>query len=187
MVDFSRLSKLQSKTCNDCGEEFTTHVPENTTCTECGYYREHPELAPMYWTWTRRGRWWTVAATWPVKEPLPEVGAVITVHRKDGTSSTETISEVDGLLYDMSGRARLHCWVSYNTGTGGPRDTPCLSKSTLPRTRDSSPSLTPSGPDDASRTRSQAIKYTWQEEAASPPNASPAENSGGSKESPPTE
>ena len=42
---------------------------------------------------------------------LPEPGDKVTVHRKNGSTSVETIREVDGLIYLPTGRARLDCFV----------------------------------------------------------------------------
>ena len=108
--DFTAIPKRDRKPCQDCGQTFPGFSDE-TCCVECQHYRDHPELAPKHWTWHRTGRKWTVAATWPDGESRPQVGDAITVHRGDGTASVETISEVDGVLYNQFGRGKLHCWV----------------------------------------------------------------------------
>ena len=41
----------------------------------------------------------------------PEPGNQVTVHRKDGTTSLETIREVEGLIYLPTGRAKLDCLI----------------------------------------------------------------------------
>ena len=108
--DFSTIPNREYKDCQDCGQRFRGFENEKL-CPECQSLREHPERAPKHWTWTKTGRRWTIAATWPDAEPIPNVGDAVTVHRQDGSSSQETITEVDGLIYDFNGRARLHCWV----------------------------------------------------------------------------
>ena len=110
MIDFNNLPKAEYKDCPDCRQRFRGFQEEDR-CVECQFYVDHPEMAPKYWTWTKRGQTWTVVATWPDREPSPEVGDTITVHRKNGTTSVETISEIDGLIYRPDGKGRLHCWV----------------------------------------------------------------------------
>ena len=111
MIDFANLPEERTLNCNQCGQEFRTFTPRGL-CTECQYYRDNPDQAPKYWTWTRHGDSdWAAVATWPGKDPLPEVGGAITVHRRDGSSSQKTITEVGELQYDTRGRARLRCWV----------------------------------------------------------------------------
>ena len=110
MIDFANMPKHEQKECQECGQQFTG-FPDQPRCTQCHYLSLHPEEAPKYWTWTKRGPTWTIVATWPDREPLPEVGDVLTVHRRNGATSAETITEIDGLLYDTMGRGRLHCRV----------------------------------------------------------------------------
>ena len=110
MFDYASIPKRQTLTCEDCGQKFSA-IAGNPVCNECQYDRDHPEEAPKHWTWTRAGSKWTIVATWPYGEPLPNAGDTVTVHRKDGSSSEKAISEVDGIIYDMRGRGRLHCWV----------------------------------------------------------------------------
>ena len=108
--DYSNLPKREHKDCQDCGQQFVG-FDKDTLCIECLHIKQHPEKAPKHWIWTKTGRRWTIIATWPDTEPLPTVGDTVSVHRKDGTNSAEVITEVDGRIYDMNGRARLHCWV----------------------------------------------------------------------------
>ena len=112
MIDFANIPKSENKPCQDCEQTFRG-LPQESRCVECQYDADHPDQAPKYWTWTRRGSGvWGAVATWPEQETLPNVGDTIDIHRKDGRVSTNTITEVDGLRYDMMGRARLHCWVT---------------------------------------------------------------------------
>ena len=110
MFDFSKMKQRETRDCPECGQEFDT-IGDRVLCLECQYNQDHPEMAPKYWTWTKNGSNWKIAATWPEREPEPEPGDRVTVHRKNGTESTETIREIHELRYDMTGKARLTCWV----------------------------------------------------------------------------
>ena len=110
--DFSQLTarRYQIKHCTQCQQEFTTRN-DNDLCEECQFYHDNPEQAPKYFTWHKRSSGWSIRATWPDKEPLPEPGDQVTVHRKNRTTSVETIREVEGLIYLPSGQAKLDCYV----------------------------------------------------------------------------
>ena len=99
------------KECGECGQTFRGREEEQI-CIECEHKRDYPEARDMYWTWQRgaRGRW-DIAAYWPDGEPFPEPGDQVAVHRKAGSTSTATISEVEGLTFAISGRGRLRCTV----------------------------------------------------------------------------
>lgn len=102
MVDFSKLPKYADFVCDTCGQQ--DKGPEGqTTCAQCDFYRTHPEMAPGYFTWTRTAHGWAATATWRDKDPDPAPGTVITVHRKDGTSSQHSVSELLSIRYDTSG------------------------------------------------------------------------------------
>ena len=106
-----RLDRMERKDCGDCGQTFRG-LPEEEICIECEYKREHPEARDRFWTWSRVGGGrWTIVAHWPDGEKLPEVGEQVTVHRKNGSTSVETIHEVEGLRYLPTGRAQLRCLV----------------------------------------------------------------------------
>ena len=112
MVDFSKLGPSQHKTCSECGEDFTTHVQDNNVCTQCVFYQNHPEMAPKYWTWTRlTSSQWGIIARWPDKEDLPNPGDTVVVHRKNSTTSTETIREVLRTGYSPSITLQVFCSV----------------------------------------------------------------------------
>ena len=109
--DFSRLIPMETHTCAQCGNEYRCTLQAGELCLECEDLKLHPEKAPMYWTWTKMGGKWMIAAYWPHEEPLPTPGARVTVHRKNGSESIETISEVDGIIYEnLTGRGKLLCW-----------------------------------------------------------------------------
>ena len=107
---FDRLKSMTNKPCGECGQEFRG-LEEQELCTECSYKRDHPEEQDMHWTWSRAGRGrWRIVAHWPDKEPLPNPGDRVSVHRKDGSSSTAVILEVE-LRYLPTGRAQLRCMI----------------------------------------------------------------------------
>jgi ribA/ribD-fused uncharacterized protein len=109
--DFSRIIPSERRQCTRCGNEYRCTPQAPDICQECQDLEAHPEKAPRYWTWTKMGRKWMIAAYWPDDEPLPEPGEEVTVHRKNGSQSTETIREVDGITYEhLTGRGRLNCW-----------------------------------------------------------------------------
>ena len=108
---FPGLEPRSRKDCAGCGEEFQGREGEEL-CLECQHRKDRPETADKYWTWRRAGnRGWAIAAYWPDREPLPEPGEQVTVHRKDGSTSVATIRGVDGLRYTLSGRAQVQCIV----------------------------------------------------------------------------
>ncbi len=85
---------------------------EQTLCQRCDWLKDNPEYQDEYWTWAKGvGNQWKARCYWPESKPLPEPGDVITVHRKDGSTSNATIKEAEGLLYRPSGRANLTCFL----------------------------------------------------------------------------
>ena len=113
MVDFSRLKSLRHETCQDCGEDFTTHREDAAVCTQCAFYRTNPEMAPKYWAWIRiPNNEWGIAARWPEKDELPLPGDTVVVHRRNGTTSNETIGEVLRTYYSRSLNLQVLCKVA---------------------------------------------------------------------------
>ena len=112
MVTFP-IPSMETRTCEDCSQEYWGS-PSSTRCGECRLYHERPELAPKYWTWTGGGpnREWRAVCTWPQKEPFPEAGLQITVHRKDGSTSQETVKEFEFHRYDTAANLKVVCFVS---------------------------------------------------------------------------
>ena len=105
-----KATSMIRKDCTGCGQVFRG-LPEVQLCTLC-QYKQTPRGMDMRWTWKRAGRGrWRIAAYWPDREPLPNPGDQVTVYRKDGSSSTVTILEVEGLRYLPSGRGVLECIV----------------------------------------------------------------------------
>ena len=98
-----RLPKRTERTCTKCGADF---LGIRDLCDECSFYEDHPDMAPGYWTWTNGGaRGWMVQAVWREKDPEPEPGTVVTVvtvNRKDGTTSQATLGELEFFRYDMA-------------------------------------------------------------------------------------
>ena len=116
MFDYSKLTPKDPRDCAECGESFKPIRDEETLCLEHQYYADHPERAPRYWTWTRRGnQHWAVTARWPRLEELPAAGAQVTVHRRDGSISLETISDEADHRYDPSGDYIVTCDVERRT------------------------------------------------------------------------
>ena len=112
MVDFNRIRNLPKRECQRCGKEFRPVIEDSAVCRDCKYLEEHPEQADMYWTWARSGSDWLATCYWPDKTPDPDTGTVITVHRKDGTASQHSITQVDGVRVDMrAARLRMYCQV----------------------------------------------------------------------------
>ena len=100
------------KVCGDCGEEYRGSE-ESERCTSCHFLMLNPEYAPRYWTWTRGPRdTWKVTARWPDMDNPPEPGQTITVHRKNGSSSEETISEVGEFRLDRAAEWQITCKVN---------------------------------------------------------------------------
>ena len=112
MTAFRIPGKLQHHTCTECAQGFTSHREDSTICSECGFYQSHPELAPKRWTWSMGSNQWGVVAFWPEKEDLPQPGDIITVHRKDETTSVETIAEVRNTNYTPAARLRVLCTIA---------------------------------------------------------------------------
>ena len=99
------------KDCTQCGQTFRGHDHE-TLCPECSYKRDHPEAQDGYWTWSRSqgpGGGWDITAFWPDREPLPEPGTRVTVHRKNGAESAAVIRECQGITWEPTGRGRVRC------------------------------------------------------------------------------
>ena len=107
---FSELNSRTRKECSRCGETFRGTEDEEI-CPQCEFRAAHPEEQDKYWTWTRFGREWGITAYWPDREPLPDPGDRVTVHRKDGSTATATVREMPELRYLPDGRGRVYCWV----------------------------------------------------------------------------
>ena len=109
--DWERLNSMVRKECSQCGREFRG-LPENDTCVDCEFQRKNPDLNDGYWTWSRGGDdRWDFVAYWPDDEPDPDPGQVVTVHLKDGSTSSVTILEVEGRRYLPNGRGQMRCLV----------------------------------------------------------------------------
>ena len=111
MTTFKIPKKQVNKTCPNCHREY--RGPANSElCGECWYYQQHPEMAPAYWTWTKLSQnQWGITAYWPDRENPPVPGQQVTVHRKDGSSSLETIMEVYEPIIDRMARPIIRCAV----------------------------------------------------------------------------
>ena len=102
MVNFNLLrtfNRFTSFTCSQCGDE--DRGPEGTAiCTLCQYYEANPAEAPGYFTWSSNLEGWAATAKWREKEPVPEPGQTVTVHRKDGGSSEHRVRGTLDRRYD---------------------------------------------------------------------------------------
>ena len=105
-----RMERQVWKACEKCGTEFKAQ-PETLICTTCDFQERYPEFQPKRWTWTPMGNQWGIIAVWPPKDADPEVGTTVTVHRKDGSTSQATISEVEGLRAFGTGQFKMFCRV----------------------------------------------------------------------------
>ena len=111
MSTFKIPPRYVDRTCGDCGQNYRG-PPDSELCTECRYYRENPAEAPGYWTWRRSSQGWQVTAKWRDRDPLPQAGDAVTVHRKDGSSSEHTLAEEPEFHYDMAGNKVLRAPVA---------------------------------------------------------------------------
>ena len=112
MFDFSKTIPRFENQCAECGASFKTAREHETRCYECSYYHDHPERAPGYFTWTKTNSQWVATARWRDQADPPEIGAVVTVHRKDGSSSEHAVIEVLDRRYNTSGEHLIRCQVS---------------------------------------------------------------------------
>ena len=78
------------------------------------------------WHWNGEGIRWKIAKTYSENEVLPDVRDTVTVYRKDGSSSEETIVDVFLYCFDNPrvGQDMIYCYVesSYKKGRGGRRN-----------------------------------------------------------------
>ncbi len=110
MVNFNAIPKYHNFTCQSCGQN--DRGPEgSTTCSECRLYLDHPESAPGYFTWTKTSSGWAATALWRDKNPDPQPGTTITVHRRDGSSSEHTTRELLNSHYNTDGNKVVTCTV----------------------------------------------------------------------------
>ena len=99
------------KECSECGQTFRGREDE-LICIECEHKRDHPEARDMHWTWQRGARGSRdIAAYWPDREPFPEPGDQLTVHRKDGATDTVTVWDAHAVRDLATGQGRVHCKV----------------------------------------------------------------------------
>ena len=101
-----RMKTQVLKACEKCGKEFKGQ-PETPLCTSCYFLEKYPEFQPKRWTWTKIESQWGVTAIWPDKDPLPEPGETITVHRKDDTTSEVTLREYNETRGTPSGERKV--------------------------------------------------------------------------------
>ena len=101
MSTFKIPPRSHDFTCRHCGQ--TDRGPEGSTiCSECQYYQDHPDQAPEYFTWTGTSEGWAAQANWRERTPHPEPGDLITVHRRDGSTSEHTVVSLRNTHYDRT-------------------------------------------------------------------------------------
>ena len=107
----NRLDRMEEIECVRCGTLDRMDPDGDRLCAQCEFYRTHPDQEPGYFTWRRSGGGWVAVASWRDGESLPEAGAIIDVHRKDGSSQSKTVvrTELDG--FTMSGWQRIVCVI----------------------------------------------------------------------------
>ena len=110
MNSYNKMPTRTRKNCQQCGEVFRGFEDEGI-CLRCKSYQEHPEEAPGYWKWIGPEQGRRARSTWTDKMPMPWPGETITVHRKDGSGSTQTIAQVEGLMYRPTGEPLLDVYV----------------------------------------------------------------------------
>ena len=106
------MSTRFERICADCGDSFKTAREDETRCTECFYYHQHPEQAPGYFIWTKAGQNWAAVDKWRDHDDPPQVGDIIAVHRKDGSTSDHSIVELLDSRYDTAGNRLTYCRVT---------------------------------------------------------------------------
>ena len=107
--DFGKTPLRRRKPCSQCNDVFRG-TDEEQLCPQCLHRKEYPEDQDQHWTWRRAGGRWEAIAYWPHGEPLPQPGDRITVHRRDGSTTTAVVREAD-LRYTSTGRGRVQCIV----------------------------------------------------------------------------
>ena len=86
--------------CRDCSQD--RRLDPEGLCLTCWYYRRRPDERPGYWTWTKMNGTWLATTRIGDDHETPRTGGIITVNRKDGTTSEATITEID-IVYDRKG------------------------------------------------------------------------------------
>ena len=83
--------------CRQCGQDGRLGNPEDGPekeglCDECRLYVDNPELGYHWWTWRSKGQGeWAVTCDIRNRDDVPGTGQHVTVHRKDGSTSVETL------------------------------------------------------------------------------------------------
>ena len=116
MTTFPIPKKQENRVCPKCQRDYQGPA-DSELCGECSYYEQHPEMAPGYWTWTRLSydplshNQWGITTYLPERDQPPQEGLQVTVHRKDGSTSVETIADVSAPVYDRMARPIIRSTV----------------------------------------------------------------------------
>ena len=115
MFNYRNLPPTHQADCSQCGKGFRNSRENDSDvedlCQECSYYRDHPERAPGYYTWTRGPQGWLATAKWSDHEPTPIEDDTITVHRQDGNSSLQIVTELVRTYMAPDGNRTVVCAV----------------------------------------------------------------------------
>jgi hypothetical protein len=100
--------------CIECGVTF--RGTPDTRCSQCHFYTQCPELKPGNFRWASNGtdeqnrKRWQIEGHW-IWDEMPQPGAEVTVYRRDGTTSEETIQEFIAAHYDRAANWTVVCSV----------------------------------------------------------------------------
>lgn len=111
----SPADATQPQNCQQCGNQFTTSRADDTACAQCKFYLDRPEMPPQTFTWTQVESQWFIRALRPIHLPRPRASAVVTVHRRNGTGSPQTIDEIVERTPLKSGDIIYRCSVRPNS------------------------------------------------------------------------
>ena len=114
IVDFNELGKLRTHAYPACGQEFNSLAEEPGQCPQCDFQDRHPELRTGYFTWKGAASGWNATARRQENDPEPARGEIITVHRKDGTSSSHAV--VGTIRRNFNGAGELHITCTVKNG-----------------------------------------------------------------------
>lgn len=103
-----RLAAQVDLECSRCGEPFRGNAEGDSRCSRCSHYASVPGSTPGAFNWHQKHNdgTWTVRALWEdyryvgddkrvdVELELPQVGDVIDVYQRDGSSSKQVIASV---------------------------------------------------------------------------------------------
>ena len=90
-------ARRQRGECRQCGQQGRLGNSEDGAhkeglCEECRLYIDQPEMGYHWWTWRlRTENQWQVTCKIRHRDDVPQTGQQVTVHRRNGTTSVETL------------------------------------------------------------------------------------------------